>query len=496
MDTQNKTPKTSGTKRARTEDENENENIIPLITTPTENWPRYLVISATDPEKPLSSLSPFAIGKGIQGIAGTPKTFSKLASGDFLIEVTKRAHSQNLTNAKTLVNIPIQISPHRTLNFSKGVLHQKDLNICTEEELLQEFKDKGVTAVRCCTRKLPSGGTVKTGTFFLDFNTPQLPSHIFAGLLRIPVDPFVPNPLRCFRCQRFGHSKNRCRRQEICAKCATEGHEYENCNNEPKCINCNRQHPSSDRKCPQYIIEKEIQSYKIKHSVSFKEARQAIDNRTPGGSSGQSYATVATKDATTQKSFGCQVTPEEIESTYLNIIQNEQSTQTNEKTTQANNETPKTSQKNYATDQTHARSNHPLVGKTVTTHPSVGKTITDQANTRSPNNPLAGKTITDQAESRSTHPLAGKNLRGARSPLKSKLQRNRFAVLEVQGEKTKVSPPSKLPTPAGKHGKPPDTSGGKKGQRQPVDPKMLNRHIDLSEDGDDMDTDQSPPVSS
>ena len=69
-------------------------------------------------------------------------------------------------------------------------------------------------------------------------------------------------------------------------------------------------------------------------------------------------------------------------------------------------------------------------------------------------------------------------------------------MLGVQGEKTKVSPPSKLPTPAGKHGKPPDTSGGKKGQPQPVDPKMLNRHIDLSEGEDDMDTDPSPPVSS
>ena len=42
----------------------------PVIT----SWPRFLVIRSTDRDRPLSKLSPFAIDKGVQGLAGTPKS--------------------------------------------------------------------------------------------------------------------------------------------------------------------------------------------------------------------------------------------------------------------------------------------------------------------------------------------------------------------------------------------------------------------------------------
>ena len=42
---------------------------------------------------------------------------------------------------------------------------------------------------------------VPTNTFILTFRKHTLPQSIKAGYLNIPVDPYVPNPLRCFRCQ-------------------------------------------------------------------------------------------------------------------------------------------------------------------------------------------------------------------------------------------------------------------------------------------------------
>ena len=42
-----------------------------------------------------------------------------------------------------------------------------------------------------------------TNTFILTFSVPILPPSIKAGCLNIPVEPFIPNSLRCFKCQRL-----------------------------------------------------------------------------------------------------------------------------------------------------------------------------------------------------------------------------------------------------------------------------------------------------
>ncbi|GBN08076.1 hypothetical protein AVEN_273830-1 [Araneus ventricosus] len=43
--------------------------------------------------------------------------------------------------------------------------------------------------------------------------------------MRLSVRPYIPNPLRCFKCQRFGHSKTSCRGTLTCARCAEVGHD-------------------------------------------------------------------------------------------------------------------------------------------------------------------------------------------------------------------------------------------------------------------------------
>jgi len=59
----------------------------------------------------------------------------------------------------------------------------------------------------------------RTNTVILTFASPQLPKHITAGYMRVPVDPYIPNPLRCFNCQKYGHSSRACKNPAACMKC-------------------------------------------------------------------------------------------------------------------------------------------------------------------------------------------------------------------------------------------------------------------------------------
>jgi hypothetical protein len=304
----------------------------PEMTITDNKFPRYLVASSQDTSKPLTRISPWKISKAVNSITNpaqqkntsnkekqkdepkieNPK-IQKLKSGELLIEVKERLHCEKLLRTTHLVNIPVRIHPHKVLNFSKGVIKSSDIGMCNEAEILEDSRDQGVVDVRCVTRRTPEG-VVRTGTYFLTFDTPDLPEFIMAGYIHIPVSPYIPNPLRCFNCQKLGHSQNRCRSSKVCSKCSSSTHSYENCDSDPFCINCKGKHSPSDKKCPAWIKEKEIQSYKVTFKCSFPEARKAVESTFTGPAGSYAAAAKKTKiDHATQTDFGVQISGEEID---------------------------------------------------------------------------------------------------------------------------------------------------------------------------------------
>ncbi|GBN04957.1 hypothetical protein AVEN_183222-1 [Araneus ventricosus] len=111
--------------------------------------------------------------------------------------------------------------------------------------------------------------------------------------MRLSVRTYIPNPLRCFKCQRFGHSKSSCRGTLTCARCAEVGHESNDCTRTEKCVNCKGEHTSFSRNCFAWKQEKEIITTKIKKQISYQEARKLVKSQTP--TPGNSYGSVAKK---------------------------------------------------------------------------------------------------------------------------------------------------------------------------------------------------------
>ena len=63
----------------------------------------------------------------------------------------------------------------------------------------------------------------------------------------------LKKPTRCLKCQKFGHIRATCTKNDVaCPKCGGN-HEYASCKSEAKCVNCNGNHQSSDTNCPVFI---------------------------------------------------------------------------------------------------------------------------------------------------------------------------------------------------------------------------------------------------
>ncbi|XP_043262994.1 uncharacterized protein LOC122403508 [Colletes gigas] len=167
--------------------------------------------------------------------------------------------------------MPVYVEPHRNLNLSKGIVTHRDLEWCTVEEIRAELADAGVIDVkRLQTTK--DGVRVDSNSYILTFDSPTLPDRIMAGYLSIPVRQYFPPPLRCFRCQRFGHTSMRCPNEEIC-KCGSKPHGETACQSPPCCVNCHGPHFPYSRSCQWQQEETNIQKIKVTEHLTYTQAK-------------------------------------------------------------------------------------------------------------------------------------------------------------------------------------------------------------------------------
>ena len=252
-------------------------------------WPRFVVVEGTNPDKPLSKLSPWAIQKGFEGISPSITNVKRMGkkSGAYLVECPDEKASKQLLarNWTIFVDRKVKITPHRTLNSSKGVVTIDVEEI--HEHLEEGLKDQGVTNVHRVSR---SGKP--TNTYFLTFGTPKPPEFIRIPTIptRFKVRTFVPRPLQCYNCWRFGHPQGKCQADAVCKLCGLKSHEGD-CPSPKKCGNCKGPHGPADKDCPTLKKETAIQRIRTERGISFGEARKVVEATEPPN--GRSFADAA-----------------------------------------------------------------------------------------------------------------------------------------------------------------------------------------------------------
>ena len=265
---------------------------------PPKPIPRYLVVESITPDKPLTKCNIFAVNKWFKGVSTLLSGKVRKIGNCFLVDCpTERVAKKLLSRDGTeFISLKLKVSAHRTLNSSKGVIWCPDLEGIADAEILDNLRDEGVEQVERCMKK-KGGLKVPTHTFFLTFSRPTLPeSIVISCYLKCKVSLFVPKPLQCFTCFRFGHPSAKCKKKDkpICGRCGHEAHEGD-CPQPALCPNCKSAHAPTSRQCPTYKKEALIKKIMVQKKIPFKAAKLEAEKEIEGSvpQQGKSYANAA-----------------------------------------------------------------------------------------------------------------------------------------------------------------------------------------------------------
>jgi hypothetical protein len=250
------------------------------LSNPDSIYTVFLICERKDANKDMSTISPFLIKKCLENAAsGKLKSCRLTKNGDLIIECFNTKQAAKVIQLEELSSsIHVNISEHQHLNVSKGMIYTTFLKDLTDAEIIAELSEQGVTALKRfknrdkISRKLTDSDN---GLYLLTFNATKLPMEIHIGYYPTKIRPYIPNPLRCFKCFRFGHINQSCNDHEKCPNCCEDRHIDKNeiCNNTQKCANCSEAHNSFSKNCLKYQAEFAIQKIKVEMKIPLYQAR-------------------------------------------------------------------------------------------------------------------------------------------------------------------------------------------------------------------------------
>ena len=146
-----------------------------------------------------------------------------------LIETVNKAQQEKVLKMKTLSEVQIKSYIPGINKKIRGVITGVPTDISLDE-ISKEIKGGGRVTVEKRLSTRYQGKIVDSLSVLLQFEG-AIMEKVVIGCLSYPVREYVPRPLRCYKCQRFGHIAGQCRAKPRCARCAG-GLEYGKCEEE------------------------------------------------------------------------------------------------------------------------------------------------------------------------------------------------------------------------------------------------------------------------
>lgn len=240
----------------------------------------YLHVKSKD-SVPIARRNRFIIAKILRQKTDKIIKASFNAEGDMILNIKGEKEADKILAMTSIGTWPVSVEKHKTLNSSKGVIFCPDMCWLKEQEVVEGLCDYKVTEVfffKRIPRSTDPGSSKEPrpyGLAIITFNTQEPPKKIRYGFEQVEVRPYIPNPKKCRKCHKLGHTTRWCKEErETCAECGQENSVDHSCVMK-MCVNCCKPgHASNSRDCPTYLMHKEWEAIMVLQRKTKYEAKQ------------------------------------------------------------------------------------------------------------------------------------------------------------------------------------------------------------------------------
>ena len=157
-------------------------------------------------------------------------TVRQIKVGEWLVQASTKEQSEVYLSLTNLDNMDVVVQKHNDLNSIEGTVvlppANDDDGLPDEGTLLGSLQLRYPNVQSVQTYKIPSRRNASKFIRIarIKFERQELPKDIRIEGQRRELLPFVPKPLQCKSCSKYGHTKSKCRSEAVCAFCSSKDH--------------------------------------------------------------------------------------------------------------------------------------------------------------------------------------------------------------------------------------------------------------------------------
>lgn len=224
------------------------------------------------------SLNPLKLSKALYNAVGTVSV-KPLRDGSLIITCVDNRQKDLLIKMTILEGKKIKCGLWEKKRIVQGVITGVPTEL-TNDEIMSNVTGAKVERVKRLMYN-KNGIKKESLSILLSMREETLPTRVRVGYMSYQVREYIPPPLRCFKCQKYGHIAAVCRGKARCGKCGGEDHEYGKCKQgvKVKCCNCGGEHSAAYKGCEMHKRAVEVQRIKVEEKVTYAEAIKQVKGK-------------------------------------------------------------------------------------------------------------------------------------------------------------------------------------------------------------------------
>lgn len=254
-------------------DETDSEQSV--IVTERREDEHKVIVKLSEEGATFGEWNPIKLTKAINKLLGEVKNAKILRNGSLLIVCRNKVQKEKALQMNKIDKTRVQCSLIEYKKVNRGVITGIPTDVSEEEMKDNMIGAKVLEVKRLSTTR--NGEKCNSLSVMIKFDEAKLPGKVYIGYMSYEVRPYIPPPLRCFKCQKYGHVAAICKGKQRCGRCAGE-HEYGKCGEgvKLKCCNCGGEHSSAYRGCEASKRAVEVQRVKALQGITYAEAVKTV----------------------------------------------------------------------------------------------------------------------------------------------------------------------------------------------------------------------------